>query len=935
MNQIVSTFILHAHLPYVRDVQNNALEEIWLYEAMAETYIPLLWLLEKDSSQQKWTLSFSPTLMEMLADPLLQKRFITYVKRIESLLDLETETVVSQEEQELTHFYRNRYKQIKETFDKWNNNLLDAFRYYFESDKIECITTSASHAILPYLISEEGMRAQILEGLACFKRHFGKKPNGFWLPECAYTPEIDNILHKEGISYTFVDEHGVTSIVEYPENTVFPIKSPNGIVLFPRNQKLSQKVWSSSSGYPGDVDYREFYRDLGHDREYDYISPFLHREGIRSDTGVKYYCITGKEEKEFYNCELASFKVKQHAKDFIKALESEQNSFTNHMLPSVVLPFDAELFGHWWFEGPDWLYEVFSKSREVKYLTCSEYVKRYKDKVDTNTLSFSTWGRNGYGEVWLNEENAWFYRYSHHVEKELKIAVNDFAIGSELEKRTLRQMVREWLLLSGSDWAFMIDNKDCRQYAETRIVEHFSRFTALANHLYSQTITSDLINSFEQKYPFLSTIDLSVFQVENSLANYPINKNGLHVLMLSWEFPPMIVGGLARHVYDLSRELVKSGHIVTVVTTFVEGQPSYENFEGIHVYRVKGYQPNANDFLHWVGSFNMAFIDKVCELAQDLTFDIIHAHDWLVAVAAITLQSSLQKTLVATVHATEFGRNNGIFTYLQKKIHQKEERLAKEADSLIVCSDYMEDEVIRLFQLDPTKVHVLPNGVDPSMLKIDTHQYPSISLPFKEEYSHVIFSVGRIVPEKGFETIINAAPTILAKYPDVLFLIAGKGPMLYEYKRLVKNAGLDRNIIFLGYITDDERNRLFHECDMTLFPSLYEPFGIVALEGMVAGKPTIVSETGGLQDIVIHGQTGLIMCPGDAESLATQVMTLLDNKELSKRIGEQGKHAAETIYNWENIAIDTIQLYKESKRKFEFNSNESKLNLVETIIKGG
>ncbi|WP_078550534.1 1,4-alpha-glucan branching protein domain-containing protein [Litchfieldia alkalitelluris] len=908
-----TNIVLHAHLPYVRSLNGDALEERWLYEAMAESYIPLIWKLEEDNHKRKWTLSLSPTLMEMLADPLLQQRFLEYIQNLLSLLQAELSQNTNQEELSVILFYLERTESVRETFLKFNRNLLFAFNQFEQQGKIECITTSASHAFLPYLSTEQGIRSQIREGIQTFKKYFGKLPAGFWLPECAYSDDVDQVLAAEGIQYTFVDEHALLNAKPTPKReTGAPVHSPHGVTLFPRNQKLSNKVWCATTGYPGDIDYREFYRDVGHDRDYAYIKPFL-PQGIRVDTGLKYYKITGAETKEFYRRDFAEAKICQHAEDFLKMLEQERELKGNQSYPPymVVLPFDAELFGHWWFEGPDWLHQIMSSHQgNIEFLTGSEFVRRHRQDLEICEVSFSSWGRNGYGDVWLNEKNEWIYRHLHRMESEIIRAVDLFKNGTLIEHDAIKQMIREWFLFSSSDWAFMLDNGHCDQYALRRIEQHLTNFIELQHHLYDRELTEESLRIYRNEYPFLSTINLSSFSsmVENEMIIKPPPKNGLRILMLSWEFPPLVVGGLSRHVYDLSRALVEIGHQVTVVTSAVEGSPYYEVVEGVEVYRVDCLQPHATEFLDWIGSLNMSFTKTSIELEQELSFDIMHAHDWLVAVSAIMLKSILNKPLVSTIHATEYGRNNGIYTELQRKIHAKEEELTKASDAVIVCSEYMEEEVIRLFHLHSSKVHVFPNGVDPSMLVVKNANMVLSSL-LKLDYSHLIFSVGRIVQEKGFETVIDAASIILEEFPHVLILIAGKGPMLKDYRKKVKTLGLENNIVFIGFISDEERNMYFKECDITLFPSIYEPFGIVALEGMAAGKPTIVSDTGGLKDIVIHGKTGLKMIPGDKESLAREVLHLLRDEVYAAELGRNGKLAVTTTYAWEKIAQDTSQVF--------------------------
>ncbi|WP_225228714.1 1,4-alpha-glucan branching protein domain-containing protein [Bacillus sp. PS06] len=917
-----TTFILHAHLPYVRNLTGNRLEERWLYEAIAESYIPLIWQLEKDNHQRRWTISFSPTLMEMLSDPLLQQRFIEYIHNTKFLLHTEQMNITDPEELHLIHFYNERYHAIEETFSRYNYNLLEAFIRFEELGKIECITTSASHAILPYISTEEGLHAQILEGIRAFKKHFGKKPKGFWLPECAYSKEVDRALSDAGISYTFVDLHAVLQ-AEPPSSmgSGAPIISPNGVVLFPRNQELANMVWSATDGYPGNENYREFYRDVGFDRDYEYLMPFL-PEGIRVDTGLKYYKITGSEQKEYYRRDLAEDIVSWQGEDFLRKLEGELIEKGKQSYPpyTVVLPFDAELFGHWWFEGPDWFHKVVSTHQNnIEFITGSDFVTRHYSDLQTCHVSFSTWGRDGYGDVWLNEKNHEIYRYAHLMEFEINRCVKQYLNGSMLEKLAIEQMIREWLLYTSSDWAFMIDQGDCRDYAMIRIEEHLSRFISLNDHLTSKTLSKEILLTYKNEYPFLSSINLSNFytseeQEKDDTELKVATEKGLKILMLSWEFPPLIIGGLSRHVYDLSRALVRAGNQVTVITTYVEEYPVHEVVEGVEVYRVQGFHHGETDFLEWIGGLNMGFTKKALELEERFDFDIIHAHDWLVATSGTLLKEMIDKTLITTIHATEYGRNNGINTELQHKIHTKEGELARISDAVIVCSEYMAKEVSRLFQLDQNKVYVFPNGVDPHMLEVKDYVMKK-SAEYKRNYSHIVFSVGRIVPEKGFQTIIEAAPMILAEYPNVLFLIAGKGPMLHEYRNRVKELGLKRSVIFVGYISDEERNMYFNECDITVFPSLYEPFGIVALEGMIAGKPTIVSDTGGLKEIIIDGITGMKMQPGEKESLARNVLHLLRNEPFAQKLGQNGKYAATTTYSWDQIAKDTCEMFKEKQYK--------------------
>ncbi|SFD68839.1 1,4-alpha-glucan branching enzyme [Bacillus sp. OV194] len=916
------TFILHAHLPYVKHREANRLEERWVFEAMTETYIPLLWVLERQPEGFTWSISFSPPVMEMLADPVLQRRYLEYLDSTENLIKKEKLRTLDQEEAKAIQFYSERYKNIRDTFFKWNQNLLNGFKHYHSAGAVECFTTAATHTFLPYVQTHEALHAQIDMGIETFKHHFGEKPRGFWLPECAYTPGIDQLLHQKGILYTFVDEQTLlNSSPKSARGIGSPVYSPHGVALFPRNREISGKVWSSVDGYPGDVDYREFYRDIAYNRELDYILPHIHPEGIRIDTGLKYHRITGPvEDKQIYVREWAEGKVRQHAEHFTETIETrlrekEDECFPPHL---ITAPFDAELFGHWWFEGTDWIsaFQQASAGR-VEWITPSEFISRHYRDLETVHASFSTWGRNEYGEVWLNEKNAWMYRHLHKCEREIISAVALHSPLTPVTKRYVQQLIREWMLAASSDWAFIIDNETSAQYANERFKTHIERFHTIKELLQQTPNNTASIEAFEKDFPFLKSIDTSYFETPHDLYiqqhyNQKPEQEKRKILMLSWEFPPMVVGGLARHVFDLAKTLVKQGHEVHVVTCHVDGYPDYEINQGIYVYRVRSNQPQTEEFFHWTGSLNLAIADQGRELSKKIDFDCIHAHDWLVSVAAKGLKQELNIPLIATIHATEHGRNNGIHNALQYEINQKEWELCYEASQVIVCSPYMKKEVAAVFRLPEEKIHILPNGVDPEL--IQTEEVLD-GFRFKEHHEILVFSVGRVVKEKGFQTIIEAAHLVKQRMGNIKFMIAGKGPMLDEYRDRIHREGLEDYVTFTGFVSDDDRNRILSECDIALFPSLYEPFGIVALEGMVAGKATVVSDTGGLRDIIRHEETGLKIYPGNPESLAWAVLTLAQDEHLRRTLAINGKREAETVFNWKEIAQQTSALYEQCLEK--------------------
>lgn len=384
--------------------------------------------------------------------------------------------------------------------------------------------------------------------------------------------------------------------------------------------------------------------------------------------------------------------------------------------------------------------------------------------------------------------------------------------------------------------------------------------------------------------------------------------NKRKILLLSWEFPPNIIGGLGRHVHGLSKELVILGYEIYLITAGGEGKPSFEDFEGIHVYRVLPLNKQDEDFLSWIGGLNMAIADKAIYLSSKERFELIHAHDWLVSAAAIVLKEYLQIPLITTIHATEYGRNNGIYTELQKFIHHKEKSLVEQSDHIIVCSNYMSEEIKKLFFVNKQNISVIDNGVDVPVLYSNTDDLLK-GLPI-DSSKKMIFSLGRIVKEKGFDILIDAARKLKEAQPDVYFIIAGNGPLLDYYRRRVRDLSLENVVFFIGFINDKVRDVLFKECFITVFPSRYEPFGIVALEAMIAGKPVIAANVGGLKGIILHMETGLLMERDSPESFIEQVVYLLEHESIAINMGLMGRQRAKELFSWRRVALTTKELYE-------------------------
>ncbi|MBY0145682.1 glycosyltransferase family 4 protein [Neobacillus niacini] len=392
----------------------------------------------------------------------------------------------------------------------------------------------------------------------------------------------------------------------------------------------------------------------------------------------------------------------------------------------------------------------------------------------------------------------------------------------------------------------------------------------------------------------------------------------LKILILTWEYPPNVVGGLSRHVCGLSEHLVQLGHDVHVVTAGNGGLPAFENINGVHVHRVIPINNQDDDFLSWIAGLNLTMSYKGVQIAAEIKFDIVHAHDWLVGTSAITLKEELSAPLLTTIHATEHGRNNGIYNDMQQFIHEKERQLISESDQIIVCSQYMREELLSNFQLSEKKMAIVPNGIEQGEVMVQSAEI----YPFIKDRKYV-FSIGRMVKEKGFETIIEGAQLAKESKKDIYFVIAGKGPMLERYRKMVSERNLDHYITFIGYVSDEQRNALLVNSEIAVFPSLYEPFGIVALEAMILSKPTIVSETGGLKGIIMHKQTGMLMDPGDADSLLSNIDFLTQYPHKAKEIGEKGRQIVRSLYGWKRVASQTVKVIEETMINKRANVNEN------------
>ena len=383
----------------------------------------------------------------------------------------------------------------------------------------------------------------------------------------------------------------------------------------------------------------------------------------------------------------------------------------------------------------------------------------------------------------------------------------------------------------------------------------------------------------------------------------------MRVMMISWEYPPRVVGGLARHVQELARAMADSAE-VHVVTCAAEGSSPIERDRSVWVHRVSPIGPSVDDFMSWAMQLSHALLACGCRVAAGSgPFDLVHAHDWTAALAGAGLKREMGLPLLATIHATEFGRNGGLGTPTQRRISDLEWFLCYEAWRVIVCSQHMRSEAMGVFGLPADKVCVIPNGVDAEQF-VQASAYRGARGAGESDGSIILF-VGRLVHEKGVHILIEAMPKILRYWPGARLVIAGRGPAEESLRKLAVGLGLGGSVSMVGFIPDDERNRLYGMAAAAVAPSLYEPFGITALEAMAAGTPLIAADTGGLAEIVKNGVNGWQFYAGSPNSLADAVLHVLHSPEAAGKAAEAARCEVLSAYDWKAIARRTISVYAE------------------------
>ncbi len=495
--------VLHAHLPYVRSGDPFSLEEDWYFQALMECYLPLLKVLEEahaaEDQSPRATLGLSPTLLSLFADEDLTTRFSSWISLRLDLL----EEVPSNLSRAANHLAKRIQKQL----DYWkyiDGDLISRFSFLQKVGVLDLLTCAATHGYLPLLREHpEAVRAQLLTAVREHSRLIGSPPLGIWLPECAYYEGLDKLMLEAGLRYAVLDGHGLLHASPRPRYGLYaPICSKNGVAFFGRDSESTFPVWSSKEGYPGDSTYREFHRDLG----WDFSEDKLKSIGLNEPRplGLKLHRVTEMstplEDKKVYEPDLARSRVIEHARDYLKGRRTQlsQLTFSMESSPLLVAPFDAELFGHWWFEGPEFLAELFRQApkENISFTRLIDSLSG-SPRLQLSDPSPSSWGQGGYHHYWLNESNSWVIPEWSKASKAMIDSCSRFAVDSE-NQRVLKQAARELLLAQSSDWSFILRAGTTTQIAKDRIYRHLGRFWSLIDLIDSREDYSEsLLSKFE------------------------------------------------------------------------------------------------------------------------------------------------------------------------------------------------------------------------------------------------------------------------------------------------------------------------------------------------------------------------------------------------------------------------------------------------------
>ncbi|MEO0414745.1 MAG: 1,4-alpha-glucan branching protein domain-containing protein [Verrucomicrobiota bacterium] len=492
-----SAIVLHAHVPWVRNPSGEwCLEEDWFFQNTVESYLPLferLFQMREEGTPWALTIDFSPTLLAMLQDRIMIRRLLSFFDRTIKLAEAEMERHGAGPEGDLAEFYRDRYRRLRRLFvESFNCDLVGALIDLRDSGHLEITSSAATHGLLPLLLRvPESVRTQIRAGMRSYVDVYQRTARGFWLPECAMAPALGKVLKDEGFQWTIIEQHGMTHAHNADERFPHtPGVTTDGLIIFGRCSECSSQVWHGSDGYPADPRYREFLRDVGHEAPIENLQEFLGDNQVRRFTGLKYYSKTGEtHEKDLYDAEKAAMATEEHSVHFLNSVGAQlaeaEAEGTKH--PIAVCAFDAELFGHWWFEGVDFLEAIFKRGADrpdFKFSHISEYLDTPDLELPNVTPTSSSWGEGGYFETWMTDQNNWIYpelkSRGDNLARMVKMFIDNRGIMPDEKvdhrKTCLSLLSKELLMAQSSDWGFLMNNEASADFAKGKVQKHLDAF---------------------------------------------------------------------------------------------------------------------------------------------------------------------------------------------------------------------------------------------------------------------------------------------------------------------------------------------------------------------------------------------------------------------------------------------------------------------------
>lgn len=523
--------VLHAHMPFIRHPETAVMsEENWLFDALVECYLPVLETFERLAEEgvpYKVTMSLTPPLLEMWVDPFLQERFARYLADHVRLAEREMERLAGTPAAcGLARRYRDRFLRSGELFEgRWHGDLAAAWRRLADAGHLEILASAATHAYLPLWESfPEAVELQIRAGVRCYEQTFGRPPVGFWLPECGYFPGLDRLLWNAGLSYTFLDTHGVLHATPQPRRGVqVPVHCPSGLAVFGRDPFCHQRVWDKRIGYPGDPAYLDYDRDIGYELPLAELEPFT-RCGHRIPTGLRYRRLGSADPADFYDPVLARERCQSHADHFVAVCQARLGELRQRAGRGPVLAalFDVEHFGHWWHEGPLWLElalrALAGARKTVDLTTGTEYLATYPTHQVVEP-HLSSWGHLGYSETWLMGRNHWVLCSLFRALEELRQLDLAAACAGGNTRAALDQALRELMLAQTSDWPFILNTQTAAPYANRRLASHLGNLAGLLAELRSGAVVLERLAAIEDQNNLFSVLDLAALYQESREAH--------------------------------------------------------------------------------------------------------------------------------------------------------------------------------------------------------------------------------------------------------------------------------------------------------------------------------------------------------------------------------------------------------------------------------